>query len=270
LFGLRGSRKQIGVNLNQMSKNVFHFRRFSVLQECCGHKVGTDSILLGALVTTVHARRILDIGTGTGVVSLLLAQRTESQDTWIEAVEIEARAAMQAQANFRASSWAGRLDVQAISLQQYVRKDSWEPFDLVVCNPPWFRGSRSPDPARDISRHEVSLSLPTLFRCVNRLLHPRGTFGVILPVERSLEVEQLTEQSCMCIHRSVDIIPLPGRAPRRRLFEVGRAGSASRRIRETLLVEHWHHNYTEAFYRLTRDFYLPGTFRQMPPAAGPE
>ena len=142
-------------------------------------KVGTDGVLLGAWVDEFSVHRILDIGTGTGLIALMLAQRFSGL---IDAVEIDEEACLQARENFTASPWAGRLQVIQTSLQDYIKEER-QLYDLIVSNPPFYAGAfTTSSEARNIARHSnIRLSFTDLINGVHRLLKQDGRFCLILP-----------------------------------------------------------------------------------------
>ncbi len=171
--------------------NIFRFQQFSITQEHAAMKVGTDSDLLGTLAA--GGKRILDIGTGTGVLSLMMAQRfTEAQ---ITAVEIDDNAIIDAQKNFDSSPFADRITLQHISFQEYLLQNriritsnnttsAYELFDSVICNPPYFDKSlECPDLGRSRARHSSSLPFEVLARGAYELLDDGGVFSVCIPPE---------------------------------------------------------------------------------------
>ena len=164
-----------------MPNNYFQFQQFRIEQGACAMKVSTDACLLGAAADLSHATRLFDIGTGTGLLALMAAQRHPT--VAIEAVEIDAAAAGQAAANVAASPWAGRIRVQPLSLAEYAATQP-APFSHIVCNPPFFRQSlRSPDAARTTARHEAadSLSFAALAAFAAGFLAAGGLLTVLLP-----------------------------------------------------------------------------------------
>jgi tRNA1Val (adenine37-N6)-methyltransferase len=161
--------------------DYFQFQQFRIEQAPCAMKVSTDACLLGAAADLSGATRLLDVGTGTGLLALMVAQRHPTVE--IEAVEIDAAAARQAAANVAASPWAGRIRVQALSLADYAATRP-APFSHLICNPPFFRLSlRSPDAARSTARHadEASLSFAELARFAAEFLLSEGRLTVLLP-----------------------------------------------------------------------------------------
>jgi tRNA1Val (adenine37-N6)-methyltransferase len=160
-----------------MGNNWFQFQQFRVEQDRCAMKISTDAVLLGTLVQSNSPKRILDIGTGTAVIALMMAQRFTQAS--ITGVELDPEAASQARENCEQSPFSERLTVRQSRFQDYPLK---EPYDLLVSNPPFF-----PDhlPASDTKRHQAlhtsSLSFEELLRKSSQLLAPTGSFWVILP-----------------------------------------------------------------------------------------
>lgn len=158
---------------------MFRFKQFTVRDESCGMKVGTDGVLLGAWTPLPNpCRRVLDIGTGSGLIALMLAQRLPSST--VLAIDVDEAAVAQAAENFQSSPWAERLQAEHVALQDLQA----EPFDLIVSNPPFFVDSlKNPDAQRRAARHTDSLSYELLLSCSAQLLSAGGTLAVILPAE---------------------------------------------------------------------------------------
>ncbi len=173
----------------------FRFKQFSIDDSRCGMKVGTDGVLLGAWTPTNNLPpvcRILDIGTGSGLVAVMLAQRVPQAQ--IEAIDIDADAASQAQQNFSNSPWSNRLHCTHLSLQNFAA-DKEKQFDLIVSNPPFFQNSlKNPDRARSVARHTDSLPYSVLLTLSARLLCPHGIFSLIVPAQAEQQVIALAEQ----------------------------------------------------------------------------
>ncbi len=244
----------------------FQFKRFSVSQNRCGMKVGTDGILLGALATVHHPRQILDIGTGTGLVALMLAQRTEHCSAKICGVEVDSRAAVQATENFAASPWWQRLNGTHQSLADFAENFSQPPLDLIVCNPPYFSGTPPIREQRRRSRYAMALQPEQLLQSVGMLLDSRGHFGVILPAAASARFLNKASGLGFYLRTLVEISPLPTKPPKRCFLEFGRlSGTPTLRPQYgTLTIAHRHHQYTSEFRRLTEPFYLERTFASKP------
>lgn len=226
---------------------MFRFKQFAVRQDRCPMKVGTDGVLLGAWAEVRPGdRRMLDVGTGTGLIALMLAQRSAA---WITAVDIDVECATQAAENFAASPWADRLDAVSVAVQRY---DPVEKFDLIVSNPPYYVDSLlSPDEGRNTARHAAGLPFGELAAAVVRLLSPGGRFALVLPpVEmqrfRSAALGRLYPvrwtEVCSTPRRGVRRIlaefcttPVPAPEPARLIIELGGPDSYTedyRRLRE--------------------------------------
>ncbi len=162
--------------------DLFKFKQFSVLNEKSALKVGTDAVLLGAaLHIPESARRALDIGTGTGVIALMVAQR--GPDLSIEAIDIDALSVEEAEYSFRNSPWADRLSVSKIRLQEYRPEHK---FDMVFSNPPYFLNSlKNPDKRESGARHNDSLELKDIFAFCREQLNDSGSIALILPYEQA-------------------------------------------------------------------------------------
>lgn len=157
-----------------MSNSNFEFRRFTVAHDLCAMKVGTDGVLLGAWAN--GGGRILDVGTGSGLIALCMAQRYPSAS--VTAIDVDEGAYRQAETNVRQSPFADRISVRQVALQQFTDGG----FDAIVCNPPFFKDSlRCPDPRRTLARHASSLPPSDLFRHASRLLAEGGEVSVVVP-----------------------------------------------------------------------------------------
>lgn len=214
-----------------MPKPSFRFKQFTVQQDRCAMKVSTDGVLFGAWVDYAGAARILDIGTGTGLLALIAAQRNAMAR--IDAVEIDAEAASQAAENAAASPWSDRVRIHAMDVR---RLHSAEPFDLVVCNPPYYADySRSPDVRIDLAKHSGELRFDALVAAVERLLAPAGRFALILPLNREQELLTLAARVGLPPVRRCVVRYVPHRPPKRVLLELDRSGRPPRA--EELCVE---------------------------------
>ena len=168
----------------------FHFKKFSVRHDRSGMKVGTDGALLGAWTDVRQATQILDIGTGTGVIALMLAQRA-SESVTIDAVEIDDQAYADAQENIAASPWHDRINLHHTSIQDF---HTTTKFDLIVTNPPYFQKSYKPPTAqRETARHTEQLTFDEILLIAEKLLTPNGKLNVILPVTEGSQFIELAE-----------------------------------------------------------------------------
>jgi tRNA1Val (adenine37-N6)-methyltransferase len=218
-------------------------------------KVSTDACVLGAVANLTAAQRILDIGTGTGLLALMAAQRNPTAH--IDAVELDAAAAAQAAQNFGASPWANRLTVHAVSLGQYARTQP-EAFNHIICNPPFFRHSlRSPDAQRTTARHTApdSLTFQELAEFTAEFLRSLGQLTVLLPPPEMLHFER--EASRVGLYPSFRLVVRhrPGSKPLRHITAFCRL-AASIDTQELLLHEDASEAYSEQFQKLLGPFYL--------------
>ena len=217
-------------------------------------KVGTDGILLGAWVDLRVVRRILDIGTGCGLIALMTAQRTEATQPDLVGVEIEAAAAAEALENANASPWANRIEIINAPIQSLSAHDGVSPFDLIVSNPPFFEEQlRSPADERSLARHDLRLNADEFWTATIGLLSKSGRVSMILPVGEFERHLALAGSLNMRPIRLTHVRPLPGRSVKRLLVEFGFEGEL---VETELIVEEIRHQYTDAFKQLTAGFYL--------------
>lgn len=232
-------------------RKPFRFRQFSVSDEKSAMKVNTDAILLGAWVDTAGAESILDIGTGSGIIALMMAQRSAT----INAIDIDKDSFEQAKDNFQNSAWSNRLNAIHISLQEYV-KNSSEKYDLIVSNPPFFSNSlKSPSHSKTLSKHDDKLMHNELLAGVQQFLNSGGRFCVILPYsEISRFKEQALIENLYCL-KQFNIIPKRGKKIHRTILELIqiRTGDFAESI---LTIRNTDNSFTKAYIDLTKDFYL--------------
>lgn len=199
---------------------IFRFKEFHVHNDASAMKVGTDSVLLGAAMTlSGNERRLLDIGTGTGVVALLAAQRLSEMgaDFLVDAVEIDGAAAGEAALNFMESPWKERLRVHHCPVQKFPASDS---YDCIFSNPPYYDSSlENPDPEKARARHTGSLSYTDLCRVADSLLTPGGRFCVILPQESRASLFRTAASFGLFPSRIVEIFTSPAKPCRRIIAE---------------------------------------------------
>ena len=214
----------------------------------CGAQNGADA-------ETKKVGRVLDIGSGTGVIALMVAQRTSNAQS--DAVEPDSGSCEDALRNFAESPWADRLHLHGVTLQEYVSCYAEKvQYDLIVSNPPYFVDSlKAPDPVRNAVRHAVSLPFEELLDGVKTLLAEHGRFAVILPVTEGVLLEKLAlERSLHCVRKCL-VQTKPGVPPKRVMMEFGRK-SVSLHSGLLIMETERHQEFTEEYRRLTRDFYL--------------
>lgn len=213
-------------------------------------KVGTDGVLLGAWAPVESSKRILDVGTGTGLISLQLAQR--NSDAIITAIEIDEAAAGQAKENVARSPWSNRIEIVCCDFRNYASK---EKFDLIASNPPYFIDAlRCPDEQRRLARHTGELNYELLFRNSTRMLSEQGGVSIIVPAEVEKAVIDTVWTHKLFPHRRLRVFTKPGKPCRRVLFTFGFAEIPC--AEETLCIEVEHNEFTPEYINLTRDFYL--------------
>lgn len=237
-----------------MPGDFFQFKQFRIQQDRCAMKVGTDAVLLGAWVKTDNSTNILDIGTGSGVIALMLAQR--SLGAKITAIDIDEPAILQAAENINNSPFAEKIIVRHCSLQD-LSKTSDRKYDLIVTNPPYFIDSlKSSDINRTKARHTETLTHLELIDGVKQLLDQKGRFSLILPRNEALLFRNSAESRGLYLSRLLKIYTTKHKeAEKRHLMQF--------EFRETefsessLVIEHeQHRHYTEEYKELTREFYI--------------
>lgn len=236
-----------------MGRNTyFQFKHFTIHQENAAMKVGTDGVLLGAWVNIENASRILDIGTGTGLIALMLAQRSQAT---IDAIDIEADAVFDAKLNFKNSSWNDRLNAQQIALQEFAQINSSK-YDCIVCNPPFFtNGVKSEKNKRKIARHNDSLSFKALAKATSLLMNKKGSFNVIIPAEAEQEFRYAANNYRLFASKIVRVKPKPSKPVKRVLIEFKFEYILEEEEELTLETE-THHEYTNEAIKLLKEFYL--------------
>ncbi len=214
-------------------------------------KIGTDGVLLGAWADVEGDESILDVGTGTGLVALMLAQRNMSAT--IVGVDISHEAVEEARDNFIRSPWAMRLSAQECDVRAFA---SEEQYDHIVSNPPYFVDSlHSPDALRSMARHTSSLPFDDLVASAVRLLRPEGRLTVILPAECAMQF-RFVAFGRLWLRRQLNVVTKAGDSPRRTLMEFVLHDSPIMPRITTLTLRHKDSTYTEEYRKLTEDFYI--------------
>ncbi len=236
-----------------LRKDGFTFKQFFVAHDRCAMKVGTDGVLLGAWAPIAGVRRILDIGSGSGLIALMLAQRTPDAVT-IDAVELEGSAAAQAQENVQASPWAGRIRVHHQDIVSW-SEQSEKRYSLIVSNPPFFTpGTASGSPERDTARSTSTLDHPTLLRCAAQLLEEDGLFCVVLPAEAGEALITLARAEGWHLRYRYDVAPYAQRPPNR--LVLGLSPAAGETVQERLAIRDEDKSYSADWLSLVKEFYL--------------
>jgi tRNA1Val (adenine37-N6)-methyltransferase len=230
----------------------FKFKQFAVDQNDVAMKVGTDGTLLGAWASLQSATHILDIGTGTGLIAIMAAQRSPSAQ--ITAIDIDEDCVAQARDNASASPWTERIEVVHSALQDYQPQHM---FDHIVSNPPYFIGSQlPPDAARSTARHTATLPFDELVRGVVRLLADDGALSLILP-PTEMERFRSAARGILFTTRECHVWSTPDSGVRRIMAELRTEPPAEPPVAEKIIIEAYgRHGYSEEYIRLTQDFYL--------------
>lgn len=236
-----------------MSTKAFKFKEFTVQQDQCAMKIGTDSVLLGAWTSLENNPfAVLDIGAGTGVLALMIAQRSNAQ--LIEALEIDNDAFEQCATNFENSPWNDRLYCYHASLLEYAEEIE-EQYDLIICNPPFYTEDyKTQDKARDLARFSDAMPLEHLIYAVSKLLSEDGLFSVILPNKDEKNIIDLATKINLFPKRILHIRGHKNSEIKRSLIEFTYQNNTA--IISELIIEKERHNYTEDYIALTKDFYL--------------
>lgn len=243
-----------------MSETSFHFRQFTVHQEKCAMKVGTDSVLFGSWIEPGNAIRILDIGTGTGILALMLAQKSTAM---IHGVDIDQHAFEQSNENFKISPWFNQLQSIHTSIQQFAEKTPEAHYDLIVSNPPYFQQASKPsEESRLNARHSDSLSFDALISGVKKLLHPAGRFCIILPCKEGMEFMDKANRHGLFCRELVRVKTKTDRHEKRLIMEF--TFSIKPLNEREIIIQNEDGSFTEDYIELTKEYYI-----QLRPATSP-
>lgn len=232
--------------------NYFQFKQFRIHQEKTAMKVNTDGVLLGAWTDIGGAKTILDIGAGTGLISLMIAQRSNAV---ITGVEIEKNAAEEAAQNVQNSPWENRISIQHIAFQEFTETASVK-FDLIVSNPPFFSNSvKNTNPHLSIARHNHFLPFEDVIHGATKLLNVDGRLTLILPFDAASEFVEKARLKNLYLNRLTEVKPFPRKKPNRCLMEFGFEKKDLRTDQFSVFGETGK-DYSEEFKLLARDFYL--------------
>jgi tRNA1Val (adenine37-N6)-methyltransferase len=232
--------------------NWFRFKQFTVWQNHAAMRVGTDGVLLGVWANVENSRLVLDIGTGTGVIALIVAQRCEAK---IDSLDLDHGAISDARHNFGQSPWGNRLMAHEISLQDFAQTTT-EKYDHLVCNPPFFHNAvKAKEESRSMARHTHSLSFDDLVKSVAQLLSSDGRFSVVLPAETEKIFRSMAANYALFATRITRVKPKPSKPLVRVLMEFQLNATTFTETELTLETE-VHHEYTSEFREMVTDFYL--------------
>ena len=236
---------------SRMSNSYFKFKQFTIEQNDCAMKVGTDGCLLGSWFDCGESKRILDIGCGTGLIAIMAAQRSNAA---ITGVEIDGKAAMQARINADNSPWGERIEIINSDLLEY---NSDTQFDTIVSNPPYFVNSlKCDDTSRTLARHSDSLDCKDFFRKCTELLIDGGRISIVIPCDIMNEWKAAAMEQSLYPTRITFIKTTPRKAPKRVLMEFSSNIRNEETTEETLILEVEPGTYSDDAQRLLGDFYL--------------
>ena len=229
--------------------SIFHFNQFSIQQTNSILKVGTDAMVLGSLVKTGNASHVLDIGTGTGVLALMMAQKNQTAN--VTAVEIDELSAKDCQENFTNSPWSHRLEIIVKDILEYEADNH---FDLIICNPPFYSNSLSNENKRLASaKHAVHLPFDQLFQKIASLLSENGKYWMIFPFQDKQLVSDLAEKCGLFPEIDYSVNGKPNQ-PVRTVFCFGQLKPTAIESHEITIRNH-DNSYTDAYKKLTVDFH---------------
>ncbi len=230
----------------------FTFKQFHINHSRCAMKVGTDGTLIGAWASIPPEGRILDIGTGTGLIAIMAAQRSSTAQ--ISAIDIDEDCIVQARENVAASPWAERIEVVHSALQEFAPAHK---FDCIISNPPYFIDSQlSPDAARSTARHTASLPFDKLVEGVKRLLAEDGHFSLILP-PTEMERFRSAARGVLFTVRECQVWSTPTSGVKRIIAELQATPPEELPTSEKIIIEEsGRHQYSDEYKTLTQDFYL--------------
>ncbi len=250
----------------------FSFKQFHIDDDKCGMPVSTDGVLLGAWAPLNPAQHILDIGAGSGLLTLMAAQRTQTNSnpqSLITAIEIDDDACIDCQTNTNASPWCDRINLLKGDIRQLLeseQKDNPQQsligrFDHIICNPPYFEtGPKSSQNARAQARHTQSLSFAQLQSCISQLLSPQGLASLILPIVEAKRFILLLDNHGLTLLHNTKVSTVEGKAPSRNLLLIGHNTPIVQNITpplaNSLSIRNKQGHYTQQMIELTRDFYL--------------
>ncbi|UOE40565.1 methyltransferase [Chryseobacterium suipulveris] len=224
----------------------FHFQQFTVRQSKAVFRVGTDAVLLGALCSVSGRNKMLEVGTGTGIISLMLAQR--NLDAEILAIDINKDASELAEENFRESPFHERMKVSQADFKAF--KPS-EKFDLIISNPPYFEENSS---SKDIlARQQTELNFDSLIEKSSKLLTPNGTLSVIIPFESGSYFESKCLENNLKLHRKTSVYGIRNSSPKRAVLEFGFEEKIV--AENSFTIEETPRKYSEEYLKLTENFH---------------
>ena len=233
-----------------MSSDIFRYKQFAIKHDTAVMKVGTDGVLIGAAVKCEDAKSVLDIGTGTGLIALMIAQKSDAN---IVAIDINIKAVELAKYNIQESDWSDRMQVYHTRLQDFYPKHS---FDLIVSNPPFFQTHIiAPNRDRAIARHALELSIKDVVDFSVKHLSNSGRLVVIYPTEQTKEFVNYAETKGMYVKSQLMVRPKYGYDIVRIITEMSNLKTEYKET-EIYIEKDTRHDYTNEYMELTKEYYL--------------
>lgn len=233
-------------------QSSFQFKQFTIQQEHAALKVGTDAVILGSLTSFKNPKNILDIGTGTGILALMMAQKYNSI---ITAIDIDEGAIADAVTNCNNSPWKDRITTQRCSLQEFTKGQN-DTFDGIICNPPFFTNClKNNNESKTNARHTTQLSPQDLFSNIEKLLSPNGVFSFIIPYNEKILFASCAQDANLYLTDECDIYPFAdSNEPNRCVLTYSRIWSNFNK--KHLHIREDKTTYTQEFKNITQDFYI--------------
>ncbi len=239
-------------DLPEKKSRLFTFKKFSLSDSHCAMKIGTDGVLLGGFASGFTSSRVLDIGTGCGLIALMIAQKSTAR---IHAVEIDPEASLQAAENFRNSPWYDRLQVFTCAIQDF-KAPGEASYDLIVCNPPFFQNSlQSKTPERSIARHNCNLTFEVLFKSSSYLMAPGAKLIIICPANQEMDAVNSARDENLFLTHKVHIHPNPKHAAKR-VICVLESEPINKVKEESMTIEtNTRHHFSNTYKKLLEDYH---------------
>jgi len=233
-----------------MNRKAFQFKYFNVIQDKCAMKVNTDGVLLAAWAQINSVKTILDIGTGTGVLALMMAQK--NSQAMVDAIDIDEDAFLQTKENFANSKWSDRLQAHHCALQNFVVDKK---YDAIISNPPYFVDDlKAENPQKNIAKHSVTLNYAELINGINNLLNNNGSAFIAIPAFNFLLLRKEADKQNLFVINKTDVISIAGKAAYLSLIELSR--NQKMLTESTLTISNTDNSFTNEYIALTKDFYL--------------
>ncbi|WP_462279690.1 tRNA1(Val) (adenine(37)-N6)-methyltransferase [Salinivirga cyanobacteriivorans] len=236
-----------------MANQWFRFKQFTINQDRTAMKVGTDGVLVGAWANLSDSSKILDVGTGTGLIAIMAAQRNATAS--IDAIEVDNEAFNQAKENVQACAWSERINLHLIDFSSFC-ENSTQRFDHIIINPPFYNSTLKPgQKKRAVARHNESLGLSEIIEGAAALLYESGRLSMILPAATFPDLKTIAQKNGFFVSALTYVKPTPSKAPHRILVELNQT-KILYQANELIIEEFGRHQYSDAYKQLTESFYL--------------